>query len=424
MMVPLFRKRSRLPLLPIAMLLLILAGCDRFFESNTPSKPAPSSDSSRHVTPDGGSSDLVDRRLADILGSISQNQLENALSLTDELIKDYPTFRLGHLIRGDLLLARSRPITGMGTNSMAPVEQVNDLRDEAMARLRSLTQKPGDKNLPRYLVQMPDDQKFALIMDAKKSRLYLYANEKGKPRFVADYYVTQGKLGSEKSKEGDKRTPIGVYHVTANLPKQKLTDFYGSGAFPINYPNEWDKRKGRTGHGIWLHGTPSDTYSRPPKASDGCVVLANDDLMELAKNFQIGVTPVIISPEVEWLSQDDWKRERQELNAAIEAWRKDWESLDVERYLSHYSRQFSTADQDYERFAAQKRQVAGSKTSIKVQLHNLSVFRSPPDSNGEELIVVTFDQDYRSNNLNNAMKKRQYWLKEGSSWKIVHEGAA
>jgi hypothetical protein len=40
------------------------------------------------------------------------------------------------------------------------------------------------------------------------------------------------------------------------------------------------------------------------------------------------------------------------------------------------------------------------------------------------MVVVTFDQDYRSNNLSNVMKKRQYWMKEDGAWKIVYEGGA
>ena len=42
----------------------------------------------------------------------------------------------------------------------------------------------------------------------------------------------------------------------------------------------------------------------------------------------------------------------------------------------------------------------------------------------EDMVVVTFDQDYKSNNLENTMKKRTYWLKEGGQWKIVDESAA
>ena len=133
-----------------------------------------------------------------------------------------------------------------------------------------------------------------------------------------------------------------MYHVTASLPRNKLSDFYGSGAFPISYPNEWDRRHGRNGHGIWLHGTPSDTYSRAPRASNGCVVLANADLDAISKKLQVGLTPVIISEKVEWLSLDDWNAERNALNTEIERWRSDWESRDTDRYLSHYSKKFSS----------------------------------------------------------------------------------
>ena len=40
------------------------------------------------------------------------------------------------------------------------------------------------------------------------------------------------------------------------------------------------------------------------------------------------------------------------------------------------------------------------------------------------LAVITFDQDYASNNLSNQMRKRQYWIHENKGWKIVYEGAA
>jgi hypothetical protein len=41
-----------------------------------------------------------------------------------------------------------------------------------------------------------------------------------------------------------------------------------------------------------------------------------------------------------------------------------------------------------------------------------------------DMVVVDFEQDYRSSNLSNRMKKRQYWIRQDSSWKIIYEGAA
>ncbi|MPN54777.1 hypothetical protein SDC9_202454 [bioreactor metagenome] len=130
---------------------------------------------------------------------------------------------------------------------------------------------------------------------------------------------------------------------------------------------------------------------------------------------------MIISDTVEWLSLDDWNRERNELNKTIESWRTDWESRDTGRYLSHYSKRFKSGDQNFDEFATQKKQVNANKEWIKVKVNNLSVFRSPGK---DEVVVVTFEQDYRSNNLDNQMKKRQYWLREDGQWKIIYEGTA
>ena len=152
----------------------------------------------------------------------------------------------------------------MGAVPNVPEERVEGLRAEALARLRAYRDRPPADRVPRYLLQLRDDQKYAVVVDTRRSRLYVYRNDDGEPHFVADYYVSSGKNGALKDREGDEKTPIGVYHVTESLPRKKLSDFYGSGAFPINYPNEWDRIQGRDGHGIWLHGTPSDTYSRPP----------------------------------------------------------------------------------------------------------------------------------------------------------------
>ncbi|MDH4284589.1 MAG: L,D-transpeptidase family protein, partial [Gallionellaceae bacterium] len=238
--------------------------------------------------------------------------------------------------------------------------------------------------------------------------------------YVSDFYISTGKKGSDKVVEGDQKTPLGVYFVNASLPKNKLTDFYGSGAFPLSYPNEWDRRQKRNGHGIWLHGTPSDTYSRPPRASNGCVVLSNDDLENLGKVLQVGVTPVIITSQMDWSSEQD-QAERAELLNEIEQWRANWASLDTDNYLKHYAQNFSSGDMSLAEWSQHKKQVNAGKSWIKVSVSNISMFAYPTQPG---LVVVNFEQDYSSNNLSNRMKKRQYWMKQNNRWQIVYEGAA
>jgi hypothetical protein len=40
------------------------------------------------------------------------------------------------------------------------------------------------------------------------------------------------------------------------------------------------------------------------------------------------------------------------------------------------------------------------------------------------MVVVNFEQDFKSASLQNRMKKRQYWIHENNQWKIIYEGAA
>ena len=53
--------------------------------------------------------------------------------------------------------------------------------------------------------------------------------------------VSIGKNGTGKLAEGDLKTPIGVYQITSFIDDQKLDDFYGAGAYPMNFPNAWDR---------------------------------------------------------------------------------------------------------------------------------------------------------------------------------------
>ena len=363
-----------------------------------------------------------EQRLSTVFQAIEANQSDLALSRIDSLIHDYPNFRLAYLVRGDLLLARSRPLETFGNVAKTvPAEKIADLREEALARLHAQQHRPNDDRVPRAVLQLNPQQRYVLLVDSRRSRLFVFENVDGRPRYVADYYVTLGKNGMEKTREGDQKTPIGVYYVTANLPRQRLKDFYGSGAFPISYPNEWDRRMGRNGHGIWLHGTPSAMYSRPPRASDGCIVLSNPDLLSIGNHLQVGLTPVIIADEIEWADPASVEAERNSLAAAFEQWRVDWESRDTARYLRHYSGNFSAGGENLAAWTAHKRIVNAGKKWVKVRISKVSMFRYPRE---RDFVVVTFEQDYRSNSLSNVMRKRQYWVKESGQWKILYEGAA
>lgn len=365
-----------------------------------------------------GAGKLPEQQLMRILDAMRRGELNQAQQQLDALLAAHPNYRLANLIQGDLLRARTKPIRTLGDISVNDVAALNDLRDEAKLRLqRYVADAPRDQ-VPTNLLAMAPSQKYVLAVDVKRARLYVYANENGVPRRVDDFYVTIGKNGFEKSVEGDQRTPLGVYFVTSQLPKDTLPDLYGIAAFPLSYPNEWDKRQGKTGHGIWLHGSPSDTYSRPPRSSNGCVALTNTDLVALSRYLQVGVTPVIIAQDFTWAAASNVGRENNGLLAEIETWRTDWETRDAQRLTRHYSPSFRSGTLDLAAWAAQKTAINQSRAWIKVKVSDLSLFRYPGQPN---LVVATFRQDYQSDALSSQGWKRQYWLREGGAWRIVSE---
>jgi murein L,D-transpeptidase YafK len=366
----------------------------------------------------------VEAALVRTFEHLAQQQIKGALNEIDNTLEKNPNFRLGHLIKGDLLMARAGTPVAFADRQALPGDATANLRHEARVRLERYFDAPPAGYLPSSLLHIPAESRHVLLIDSERHRLFVFRNAKGRPEHVVDFYISNGKNGDEKTREGDQRTPLGVYQVTSSVPRQKLPDFYGSGAYPISYPNDWDKQNGRNGSGIWLHGTPSSTYSRPPRASDGCVVLTNDDFEKLGQYVDIGSTPVVITSKVEWLEPQKWDGEKKQFEASIQQWRTDWESRDVERYLSHYSPRFKIDGKDFDSWAQRKRGVAGGKQFVKVGIDVQSAFSFKGGNGSEPYVVLTYTQDYRSNNLNNKMKKRQYWSKENGRWKIVYENAA
>lgn len=359
-----------------------------------------------------------DALLIEVYKNLAANNLQKAQLKINELTLAYPHFQLGQLIRGDLLLMHAHSVNSFGATQNASPEKLKDFREEAIVRLKAMRERPDPDLIPRSILQMRDDQKQALVVDAKRSRLYLYENNAGQLKLISDYYISQGKLGINKFKEGDQKTPTGVYYITSRLSGSKLPDFYGPGALPINYPNEWDKLNGRSGSGIWLHGVPSENFSRPPLASDGCVVLTNPDFLKIAATVDIGKTPVIISEQIEFVNRTKWNADKQVASKLIEDWRSDMESLNANRVLANYSRNFKTLQGDNLNVWFSKQQLLEGGPEVSIKLRDITQFRYPGK---DEMIVSTFTQETLTVKNKTSIRKRQYWIKEASRWRIIYE---
>lgn len=344
----------------------------------------------------------------------------NALRELQALVQREPNFRLAQLLYGQVLAQRSG-VPGM-VSPLADDQDphVRELLDEYRARVAEAQNGPAADTLPSSILRLSADHKYAIVADLPRSRVYVLQNIDGHLHQVRDYYASIARNGYGKQNSGDLRTPVGIYRVTGFTPGVKLPPFYGAGAYPLNYPNAWDRVHGRTGSGIWLHGVPSTTYVRPPHASEGCVVLANADLTDLKSLVVPGMTPVVLSDKVDWLPADTVSKQRDELIKRIESWRGKWSALNTEAYLSFYGDDFRTDDgMNKAQFVLYKRRVNQGKRHIDVKLRDLDLFSYPGE---QDLVLAEFTQEYRSDNYVTSTRKEQYWRREADGlWKIVRE---
>lgn len=359
---------------------------------------------------------VIDTAVEDIYLALSNHELDKALKLTNRLLDEFPNFYLGHMLKGDILsLKAGRPLTKIGDMPSVPKgkqDELAELREEAIARFKAVKDRPQKDLLPAELVQLDDDQRYVILVDTSRSRLFLYQNAFPQPKLITDFYVSQGKMGAVKVREGDKRTPIGVYTITELLPKEKLTDFYGPIALPIDYPNAWDRRMGKTGYGIWLHGMPKHYVSRPPKASDGCVVLANQDLLALKKFVDIGNTQVVISQKLDFVPLEVWQSQRKVALRTLDTWKKDLEK-GFSKGIYHYASDVKIDGRDLVEW--QKHNQVGNKSFGKIRIDDLTVMRYPSD---KDMMMMSFTQQDK---LSGEVRKQQFWMKVGSRWQIVQE---
>jgi murein L,D-transpeptidase YafK len=363
----------------------------------------------------------AESRLIDIYRLIGRGQVRDALQQAESLVRDVPHFQLAQLVYGDLLLAQTRALPAMGQApgdiaSKAP-QRLDQLRQEAQRRLSALQERPPAGTLPSQFITLPPTTRHAIAVDASRSRLYLFENGPKGLQLVADHYASIGKLGSDKRLEGDQRTPLGVYFITSRLEGRQLTDFYGVGALTLNYPNEYDRRLGRTGSGIWLHGVPADNYARSPQSTDGCVVLANPELQSIIERVQPRNTPVVIARSLQWVSPAVKEPERRSLSNLLEGWRTARASGDINRLMAFYSTQFSNGGKDLSQWRQMIERDVQQVRGRELHLKDVSILGWRDQS---DVLVITFGEVAEGQRT--GAVKRQYWGKEGGLWKIFYEG--
>lgn len=290
----------------------------------------------------------------------------------------------------------------------------------------SLTTYAEKNFLPEVIYQL--DSKFThhiLVVEKNTHTLHLYKNDEGNASLIKTYKIATGKITGNKSVEGDKKTPEGVYFFQKFLSSDQLHNkygdyakIYGAGAFTLDYPNEMDKRNGKTGHGIWLHSTDDDARVSKGLDSRGCVVAIDADLKDISQYIDLKNTATIIVQDLKYLSKSNWKKNKEDIQSLISSWATAWQTKDFDGYINSYSKaEFKHPRRGrYQAFKNYKRGVFARKDNPTITFSNTSIL-----SNGD-YVVVTLEQDYQSPIINDIGKKTLILKKNASyQWKIISE---
>ena len=263
-----------------------------------------------------------------------------------------------------------------------------------------------------------------LVAEKLTHQLHLFENNVGYPKLVKSWQMATGKVSGDKLAEGDFKTPEGIYNFTEFLTNKQLLDqmgnvalIYGVGAFVTDYPNPIDIRLKKTGSGIWLHSTNDETRIDKGLDSRGCVVTANNDLIEISKYLELNKTPIIIVQELVYLNEKTHQANRDSIKITVDKWLESWREKKIEDYMSYYDKQdFKDSKGNWNQYRAYKSAVFSMPGKPKIDLDRMSIFQF------KNYAVVTFRQKYQSNTINDTGKKTLYLVQNNNyEWKIVTE---
>ncbi len=254
-------------------------------------------------------------------------------------------------------------------------------------------------------------------VDKNEQELFLFSN-KSPLKKMTEMRCSTGRIRGNKKKEGDLKTPEGVYFLERRLNRSLNFELYGDLAYTLNFPNPVDKLQGKTGHGIWIHGRGHEIASY---ATQGCIALNQRDIESIREEVRLGQTPVLIARDLEWQGQNAQNGTRDSGNIAkrTRKWAKAW-TRKANSFFNYYSpdRFSRSGGDDFTSFRNRKERLFRRYRWIDVWVHDLRVLRGPG------YWVSYFGQVFNAPGFYSAGVKRLYWMPDnkgrlrivGSEW--------
>jgi murein L,D-transpeptidase YafK len=228
----------------------------------------------------------------------------------------------------------------------------------------------------------------AILVDKTTNTLQVTEYRDGAYFPIKTYHTTLGKVKGDKEEEGDLKTPEGIYTFKSLLRPPSLKPKFGAMAFYLNYPNTYDQMAGRTGFDIMLHATDTPERLKENYDSEGCVVVENEQIREIEPYVRLGLTPILIFPEL----TDKYLKPGQDdrMKAVFNQWIEAWESRDVSKYIQFYHSDFSAQGMNRDQWRSYKGALTSRYASIRIGPEDVRYYSHPKYS------MITFTQNYQS----------------------------
>ncbi len=252
----------------------------------------------------------------------------------------------------------------------------------------------------------------AVVVEKQTQMIYVYAPDGANGVRVAfKAPCSTGEVDGPKKRAGDKKTPEGIYFLIDEYEDKYLSPVYGAKAFPTDYPNFMDRRMGKNGSAIWIHGT--DKTLRPME-SNGCVALKNSDITTLARYIDLHQTPLIVSQSRRPMDAMVRKRLAQELSEGLTSWARAVDQGSYHDFLSYYSDGFLPDVSFWEEWKNLRFSLVQMKMPPKIRLSNIGLYHH------DGMYVALFDLSLTAGSAEQHLGRRQFFLvREGGLLKIV-----
>ena len=228
----------------------------------------------------------------------------------------------------------------------------------------------------------------AILVDKATNTLYLTEQIDGEYHTLKTFHATLGKVKGDKERESDLKTPEGIYTFNQHLSPPGLKKKFGAMAFYVNYPNAFDQIAGRTGFDIMLHSTDTPDRLKQSYDSEGCVVVNDSEIRELAPHIRLNLTPIIIFPEL----TEEYKKPGKDpaILEFFQSWIHDWETKQLDAYIDHYHSEFKAQGKDKDQWRAFKKNLNSRYSEIHINPKDVLYYRHP------KYWMITFTQGYIS----------------------------